>query len=402
MRSPSSLIFIVLLGIWAAYFAQYWVRRRDHLATARSVEQFTEAMRVLERRDALPATDLSEPAPRSYAVHPARSARPQVLVKRAVAAEPTGPLTVTSRVADTGGGGDGDGGSTPRPARPAGGTRPATGSGPVRPGRTDRVPPARPRLRPSRRVRGLLVLASLAELLVIVPLVVLAFLPVWALAPAVGAVAATMVYLRSGVRAEQATARAHRRRLAELERRRTSAPVVARPSTEGTARRAAPGRPQATGASSAADAVSGRAVVGVTASGHATAADGAGADEARGGPVPASAGATGSTTGAVATGHASEATASSGLPAGPVVAGSGAEPAPPAEPAAEVMVPILDEDDLPLTWDPVPVPRPTYTMKAKAAPREVAPAAVTPDPVPVERVADSEDAAYDERRVAGA
>ncbi|HEU5241524.1 MAG TPA: hypothetical protein VFU25_05880, partial [Ornithinibacter sp.] len=92
MRSPSSLIFLVLLGVWAAYFVQYWVRRRDHLATARSVEQFSKAMRVLERREALPRTDLSEPAPRSYAVHPARANRPQVLVKRAVASDPSGPL----------------------------------------------------------------------------------------------------------------------------------------------------------------------------------------------------------------------------------------------------------------------------------------------------------------------
>ena len=44
------------------------------------------------------------------------------------------------------------------------------------------------------------------------------------------------------------------------------------------------------------------------------------------------------------------------------------------------MMPIVDEDDIPLTWDPVPVPRPTYTMKAKAQRPEVAPAAVTPDP----------------------
>ena len=54
VQSPSSLIFLVLLGVWAAYFVQYWVRRRDHVATARSVEQFSEAMRVLERRDPLP------------------------------------------------------------------------------------------------------------------------------------------------------------------------------------------------------------------------------------------------------------------------------------------------------------------------------------------------------------
>ncbi|MGB7817203.1 MAG: hypothetical protein WBL35_00505, partial [Ornithinibacter sp.] len=87
MRSPSSLIFVVLLGVWAAYFLQHWIRRRDHLATARSVDQFTAAMRVLERRDVAPRTDLSTPSPPSYAVHPHRSVRPQVLVKRAVPAE---------------------------------------------------------------------------------------------------------------------------------------------------------------------------------------------------------------------------------------------------------------------------------------------------------------------------
>ena len=71
-------------------------------------------------------------------------------------------------------------------------------------------------------------------------------------------------------------------------------------------------------------------------------------------------------------------------------------------PVAAVMVPILDEDDMPLTWDPVPVPRPTYTMKAKAERPEVPPAAVTADPVPVMRERQADDEAYDQRRVAGA
>ena len=42
-----------------------------------------------------------------------------------------------------------------------------------------------------------------------------------------------------------------------------------------------------------------------------------------------------------------------------------AESAPKAGTAA-TMMPLVDEDDIPLTWDPVPVPRPTYTMKAMA------------------------------------
>jgi hypothetical protein len=58
---------------------------------------------------------------------------------------------------------------------------------------------------------------------------------------------------------------------------------------------------------------------------------------------------------------------------------------------------LVDEDDIPLTWDPVPVPRPTYTMKAMAQRHA---------PAPVEQGVPPElaDAAYDEpvRRVAGA
>lgn len=78
----SSLIFIVVVAIWAAYLVQYWVRRRDHLATIRSVDRFSAAMRVL---DSHRLSQTAEPA-RSYAVSPTRAASPQVVVKRGVAA----------------------------------------------------------------------------------------------------------------------------------------------------------------------------------------------------------------------------------------------------------------------------------------------------------------------------
>lgn len=360
MRSPSSLIFLVLLGVWAAYFVQYRVRRRDHIATARSVEQFTQAMRVLERRDPLPRTDLSEQAPRSYAVHPARANRPQVLVKRAVAAEHAAPLTVTARVAGAGG----TGAPIPRPVRD-------------RSGRPERIVPVRPRLRPSRRVRGLIVLASLAELVVIVPLVVLSMLPVWGLATAGLTLVAAVAYLRSGVRAEQAMMRAHRRRQADLARLRSSAPVTASVGRRTSPAHSEPAR-TATVAATASGAVDGSATVAdaesVTAQAHPVDAEAA--------PAPLDV--------ALEAAPAGGATAS--LEA-PVVA---------AVVPADVMVPIVDEDDMPLTWDPVPVPRPTYTMKAKAERREVAPAAVTPDPPRVVREEQDEDTAYDQRRVAGA
>jgi len=365
VQSPSSLIFLVLLGVWAAYFVQYWVRRRDHVATARSVEQFSEAMRVLERRDPLPRTDLSEPAPRSYAVHPARTARPQVLVKRAVASEP-GPIGVTERIDD-----DSDAlapvaASAARPSpSPAGPMR--RPAGPMR--RTAAVGAARRGVHPSRRVRGLLLLAAVAELLVIAPLVATSLLPLWALAPALLAVGWAVLFARAGVRAEQAMVRANRRRQADLARRRTAAPVA--PRSAGQRRSAVPAasaRPAAASVAQSAEVVESAVVA--ESSDDVTLTEPAlvGADSAVVLPVAAEA----------------------------VV------PAAPVEPDDDVMVPIVDEDDIPLTWDPVPVPRPTYTMKAKAERAEVAPAAVTPDPVPVVRESESDDSAYDQRRVAGA
>lgn len=80
---PNSLIFAVILAVWAAYLIQHWIRRRDHVATARSVDRFSEAMRVLERRQSSPRADLTAPAPRSYAVSLTRPAHPEVVVKRA-------------------------------------------------------------------------------------------------------------------------------------------------------------------------------------------------------------------------------------------------------------------------------------------------------------------------------
>ncbi len=355
MQSPSSLIFLVLLGVWAAYFVQYWVRRRDHVSTARSVEQFSEAMRVLERRDTLPGTDLSEAAPPSYAVHPGRSARPQVLVKRAVAAQP-GAVGVTERVSER-----------PDAVAPvaASATRPSSAPSQPRPARRPAAAATGGRrVRPSRRVRGLLLLVALAELLLIVPLVAFALLPLWALAPALVAVLAAFLFVRSGVRSEQALVQAHRRRQADLARRRAGAPVT--PRAPGVRRSPAP-------AASARPAVAEPAEVTEV--------------------VPA----------APAVQAADDATLAEPALVGtdsPVVEPVAAQAVAPTEQAYDVMVPMIDEDDIPLTWDPVPVPRPTYTMKAKAQRPEVSPAAVTPDPAPVER--ESDESGYDERRVAGA
>ena len=81
-----SLIFVVIVAIWAAYLLQHWVRRREDAAATRSIDGFSQAMRVLEKRPLLPATELRAPRPTSYAVKPAAAARATVDVKRAVPA----------------------------------------------------------------------------------------------------------------------------------------------------------------------------------------------------------------------------------------------------------------------------------------------------------------------------
>ncbi|MBD3783277.1 MAG: hypothetical protein IE926_10040 [Micrococcales bacterium] len=202
MQSPSSLIFLVLLGVWAAYFVQYWIRRRDHLATARSVEQFSAAMRVLERRTPIPRTDLSDPAPRSWSVHPARTVRPQVVVKRAVPAEAGSPAVVSERAVSS-------------PARA--------------------VPAARRGV--PRRVRGLVLLTTLVGLVTTGALAAFSVLVPWAPAVAGGALLLALAWVRAGVRAEQA-ARAARRRRAHEEARRRAVAVPTAAATRRTERRA--------------------------------------------------------------------------------------------------------------------------------------------------------------------
>ena len=323
MQSPSSLIFVLLLGVWAAYFVNYLVRRRDHLSTARSVDQFSSAMRVLDRRDsAAPSTPVAaEPAgPRAYAVHPARSAS-------------AGSPVVTERVA------------------------PGAASRPVR--------SVRPQISPSRRVRGITLLAVAAALLISLPLALFSVLAAWAPLVPLAALGASVAWVRSGVRAQASLTRAHRRHQAELARLRTTAPVTVPAARRGaTATRPAPTATTATAADVATGATASApvepAVPAVVASVEAPAVE------------PAA-----------------------------VVAPVAAAPLA-TQPAAEVMVPILDEDDMPLTWDPVPVPRPTYTMKAMAPRAEVEPAEVTPTPAPVERQSESESPVYDGRRAAGA
>lgn len=71
----TSILILIVVAVWAAFLLQYWIRRRDVVATARSVDRFSEAMRVLSTREPLPRGI----APKAHRVQ--QSARPEVSVK---------------------------------------------------------------------------------------------------------------------------------------------------------------------------------------------------------------------------------------------------------------------------------------------------------------------------------
>jgi hypothetical protein len=205
-------------------------------------------------------------------------------------------------------------------------------------------------------------LGSLAALLVMVALASFAVVPWISLLAPVAAIAGVLVWMRRSAQAE----RAARRRAAAPQRSQGRARPAQRPAT----RRAEPQSPTRRGAEAEeTPAESQRADTA-----EADSRDGAGADQ-----------------------HLRE----SFYDIQAVERESVAQQAAPAPEAATAWtprpaVPLVDDDDIPLTWDPVPVPRPTYTMKAMAQ----RPAAPVGQGVPPELA----EPAYEEpvRRVAGA
>ncbi|GAB3443151.1 hypothetical protein GCM10027517_21210 [Phycicoccus ginsengisoli] len=302
----SSLIFVVIIGVWAAYFIQYWVRRREHLATARSVDQFSESMRILERRDPQPASVPAADRTGTAARTSAHAAYGQILLNRAASARvATG--TATGAGAGTGGA-DRDAGT--------GRQTPAA----------DRAPVAS-----VRRTRSLVMLGALSTAIVAVPLVALSLLPLWALLVPLLSVGGSFTWVRGSVRAEQRARRASRRPVERPVRREDRAPQVARE----------------------------RVVQPRTAHEH-TASEAVSVDS--GAAVPPHEGGS----------QEPELRPSRRAEPYDVQAAEAVQPAARAAATAavveEVVVParpLVDEDDIPLTWDPVPVPRPTYTMKAR-------------------------------------
>ncbi len=47
---PSSLIFVAIIGVWAAYLVPHWTRRREDLSQSRTPDRFSDRARVLDPR----------------------------------------------------------------------------------------------------------------------------------------------------------------------------------------------------------------------------------------------------------------------------------------------------------------------------------------------------------------
>ena len=323
---PSSLIFLVIIGIWAAYFVQYWVRRREHLATIRSVDAFSETMRVLERRAPLPSLDHGGQAPRTYAVSPARAMRPQVTVKRAEAHIAPPVVEVEAQ---------------------------AEGN--------DMAQPVHTTMRPGRAARGIVVLVGLVGTIVFGVLAALGILMSWSFVVPLAMAGGGFAWLRSGVQSEIKSQRAARGRARRAAARATS-PVSASSPRGSSSVAARPAQQQP--ADVVASAPAAESVVEIVAA--SVPFDGAG-------EVVAS----------VSQAPAPDLSTPESVPFDVPVE---------VQPVATQQVaplPELDEDDIPLTWDPRPVPRPTYTMKARA-PERPAPTAEVP------QAAEAEQPAYDD------
>ena len=210
---PSSLVFVAVVAIWAAWFVPHWIRRREHLSTARSVDRFSEAMRVLDREGAVPLrvrrpeSVSAVPSLASAAVGAARGSSP--LHARAAGSSATaqrspgvtsgrgGAVDLSSEATATRHRGRAVGSSVRRPPRPARSRRAVLG----------------------RRIRGVLLLGALLAAPVLAVLGVLGQMPWWSTGFAGAVVVLSVFSLRLSAVREQTA-----RRTAYAMRPRTSTP----------------------------------------------------------------------------------------------------------------------------------------------------------------------------------
>lgn len=173
---PSSLVFVAVVAIWAAWFVPHWIRRREHLSTAASVDRFSEAMRVLDREDPVPL----------------RVRRQQVAT---VGASPlharTATLTREAGMPSRPG---------PAPTRTGAGPRIAASTRPPRPQRSRESALG-------RRIRGLVLVGALLAVPVLAVLAVLELAPWWSLGLALAVVALSVFTLRLAAVREQTARR---------------------------------------------------------------------------------------------------------------------------------------------------------------------------------------------------
>ncbi|MGC5582934.1 hypothetical protein ACQE98_02380 [Ornithinimicrobium sp. W1679] len=308
----SSLIFVVILAVWAVYLVQHWVRRRDHLATARSVDRFSEAMRVLERRRALPRPETAEVAPRPYDTSPLRPARPEVVVKRHDA--------------------------------PAGLARAAHGARAVAP------PPAVRRAQVANRLRGAALLVSSVVLVAASGLAMAGTLPRWSALAAVAFLGLTVGVVRWSAAQERAA-----------RRRPVRAPRVVTTAARPAGRRAPHRAPTPEHADRPGQRPAGRTAD------HALAAQSL-AVTTRPGSRRSGARRTVVAADRPAPALYDVAAVEAGLDRRSAVSGAGptgGDPSGATSPA--VATPSARDGAAGGTWDPVPVPPPTYALKARAS-----------------------------------
>ncbi len=290
-----SLIFVVVVAVWAAFLLQHWVRRQDGTVAARAAERYSKAVRILERPSA--TIGLEPAAGSSHGGSPPLVGRPAGEVLRpAPAEEPRrSPLVARSSTEAVPDSHEVD--PMPHQHQHHRSTAPPTSLG-------------------QRRLRAFLLLAAVLWVPASVVLVVLGRL-LWISIPfSVLTVVAVVVWLRTEATAGRSRGSGDDRRHA------LDQPVLSSDDTQ-VIRPESVIRAAAEAASTAGQASAGRLEA----------------------PAPAA--------------HAWEEVFD-------------------LEAALSQPVPVSQPDPADGTWAPVPVPRPTYAMKAKAEPR------MTPGGVPAD------------------